>query len=138
MPYSRFLDQSIQNHIFGKATYTAPAHIFVGLSSTTPNPDGTGVTEPSGNGYARVSTAPTDWNSATNATPSVVTNANTVTFPQATGGSWVAGANLTYFVLYDASSAGNFLGYGALDVAKPVVQNDTASFAAGALSATLN
>lgn len=138
MPYSRFLDQSIQNHIFGKATYTAPTHIFVGLSSTTPNPDGTGVTEPAGNGYARVSTAPTDWNSATAATPSVVTNLNPVTFPQATGGPWAAGANLTYFVLYDLSSAGNFLGYGLLDVAKPVLINDTASFAATTLQATLN
>ena len=37
------------------ATVTyAPATWYFGLSTTTPNDDGTGFTEPSGGGYARV------------------------------------------------------------------------------------
>jgi hypothetical protein len=45
----------------------------------------------------------------------------------------VSGANLTHFVIFDASTAGNAIGWGALTTAKPVLNGDTASFAAGAL-----
>jgi hypothetical protein len=140
MSFSNYSSQAILNSLFGKtsafgALASAPT-IYVALSSTTPTETGTNVTEPSSGAYARVTTAASDWNAATNADPSVVTNANAVTFPTATG-NWVSSANLTYFVLYDNLTAGNYLGSGALTVPKPVLNGDTASFAAGALSTTL-
>lgn len=139
MSFSNYAAQALLNSLFGKtsnfgALASAPT-IYVGLSSTTPAEDGTNVTEPSGGGYARVSTAPADWNAATLADPSVVDNANAITFPTATA-DWLAGANLTYFVAYDAAAAGNFLGAGALGTPKPVLNGDTPSFAAGTLDWT--
>lgn len=141
MSLSNYSAQAILNSLFGKtsnfgALASAPT-IYVALSSTTPTETGTNVTEPSGGAYARVATAAGDWNAATSADPSVVTNANAVTFPAATA-DWLAGANLTHFALYDAASAGNFLGAGALGTPKPVLNGDTASFAAGDLSASLD
>lgn len=133
--------QAILNAFFGKTsnfgTLSSRPTIYVGLSTTTPAEDGTGVTEPSTGSYARVATATTDWNSATLADPSVVTNANAITFPTASG-NWASSANMTYAVFYDASTSGNFLGFALLTVAKPVLSGDTASIAAGALSCSLD
>ena len=141
MSFSNYTAQAVLNALFGKtsnfgALAAAPA-IHIGLSSTTPNEDGTNVTEPSGGGYARVVTAAADWNAATLADPALSDNANAITFPTATA-DWLASANLTHFVAYDAVSAGNFLGAGALTVPKPVKNGDTAEFAAGDLDWTLD
>lgn len=121
--------------VFG-ALATDP-DIWVGLSSTTPTITGGNITEPSSGSYARVATAASDWNTATSAEPSVVSNANAVTFPTATG-DWTSGADQTYYTLHDAASAGNVLGFGLLAVAKPVLNGDTASFAASALTMDLS
>lgn len=134
MPLSNRTHQALLNSAFGKtsnfgALASAPTW-HVALSTTTPTMAGGNVTEPSGNAYARVATAASDWNSATNADPSVLTNANTITFPPATG-SW---GTVTYFVLYDASTAGNVIGFGQLTTSKTPQNGDTPSFAAGALS----
>lgn len=141
MSLTQYACQAILNSLFGKTSnfgaLASRPTIYVGLSSTTPTETGSNVTEPSGGSYARVATAASDWNAATNADPSVVSNANAITFPQATA-DWVSGSNLTYFVLYDASSSGNVLGSGALTTAKPVLNGDTASFAAGDLTASLD
>lgn len=140
MPLSPYADQAILNSLFGKtsnfgALATAPT-IYVALSTTTPSVSGssvTNVTEPSGGAYARVSTAATDWNAATEAAPAVLTNANAVSFPKATA-SW---GTVTYGVLYDAATAGNVLGYGALSTSTAVATNDTFSIPASDLSVDL-
>ena len=140
MPFTEYTDQAILNSFFGKTSnfgaLASRPTVYVGLSTTTPNPDGTGVTEPSTGSYARVSTAAADWNTATLANPAVVTNANAVTFPTATA-TWSSGSNMTYAVLYDAATVGNCLGYGALSTPKPVLNGDVAQYAAGQISVTL-
>lgn len=141
MSFTNRTAQALLNSLFGKtsnfgALASAPT-IYVGLSSTTPTEAGANVTEPSGNGYARVATVAADWNTASLADPSALDNANAVTFPTATG-DWAAGADMTHFTLHDASSGGNVLASGALTVAKPVLNGDTPSFAAGALDVTLD
>lgn len=141
MSFSNYTAQAMLNALFGKtssfgALATAPT-IFVGLSSTAPAEDGTGITEPSAGGYARVATAAVDWNAASLADPAALDNANAVTFPQATA-DWLVGVNLTDFVLFDAATLGNYLGGAALTVAKPVMNGDTAEFAAGTLDWTLD
>jgi len=136
MSFSNFLAAKLLDHIFNDVAYTPPTNVYVALSSTTPSDAGTGVTEPSGGSYARVSTSAATWNAATSANPSVKDNATAITFPTATA-DWVAGANLTYFVLYDAATVGNMLAFGALSVAKPILNGDTAEFAIGSLDITL-
>lgn len=134
MSFSNYTAQAILNSLFGKtsnfgALASAPA-IYIGLSSTTPAEDGTGVTEPSGGAYARQLVVAASWNAATLADPSVVDNSVAITFPKATA-DWLAGANLTHFVVYDAVTAGTFLGAGLLTTAKPVLTDDTAEIAIG-------
>lgn len=134
MSFFNYLENSVLDHVVGKTAYTSPT-VYIGLSSTTPAEDGTGVTESTGVGsYARVTTAAGDWNAAA---AGATSNLNAVTFAQASA-DWVAGANLTYLVAYDAITAGNPLFYGLLTVAKPVLSGDTASFPAGDIDITLD
>lgn len=141
MSFSNRTAQALLNSLFGKTSnfgaLASRPTIYVALSSTAPTEAGANVTEPSGDGYARVATAPTDWNGATDADPSVVTNANAVNFPAATA-DWLSGANVTHVVFYDASTSGNVLGSTALAVAKAVLSGDTLSFAADALTVSLD
>ena len=133
MPYSYYLTDKLIDHSDGKTSYTMPT-VYVGLSDSTPALNGTGVTEPSSGSYARVVTSGSTWNAASAGT---TTNASAITFPTATG-DWLSGANLTYAVLYDASTGGNLLGYGLLTAAKSCLNGDTVSIAAGNISITLS
>ena len=136
--YSQYYHRAMQRRAFGKAGAldSAPTALHVGLSSTTPTVTGTNVTEPSGGAYARVSVSAANWADATDANPSVVANGALIEFATATA-NWVAGANLTHAVLYDAASAGNFLGAAAITVAQPVLNGNTAKLAAGTLTFSL-
>lgn len=139
MSFTNYAEAALLNSLLGKtSSFGALASrptIYVGLSSTTPSETGTNITEPSGDGYARVVTGPADWNAAVLGDPSVCDNASAITFPTATA-NWLAGANITYAVLYDAAAAGNVLGRAVLLVPKPVLVSDTLSFAPGVLDLT--
>ena len=132
MPASTYLANKLLDHQLGKTAFTMPT-VYVGLSSTTPAAAGTGVTEPSGGSYARVATSGATWAAAS---AGATSNAAAITFPAATA-DWLTGSNLTYGVIYDAASAGNFIAYGVLSVAKNVLNGDTASIAIGGLTVTL-
>jgi hypothetical protein len=128
------IEQKILNQFLQDPNTDFPgfATLWIGLSSTTPTEAAGNFTEPSGGSYARVSTAAADWAAASGTAPATKATSTTKTFPTATA-DWVAGANLTYFGLFDASSAGNLVAFGVLGTAKPVLNGDTASFASGAL-----
>lgn len=137
MPLTNRSHQALLNSIFGNtsnfgALATAPT-VHVALSTSAPAMAGTGVTEPSGSGYARVATSASDWANATLADPSVLSNATIITFPEATG-SW---GTITHFALYDALTSGNVLAYGTLTASRAPVSGDTARFAVGELSTQL-
>lgn len=121
-------EQAALNHFFGKSNW-AQRTIYVGLSTTAPSDDGTNVTEPSGNGYARKQTSSADWSSASGSAPAVTSNNSTITFNEATG-SW---GTITHFVFYSSSSSGTFLGSGALNSPKAVGSGDTPRFPVGSL-----
>lgn len=133
MPASTFLANKLLDHQLGKTSYTMPT-VYVGLSSTTPALNGTGITEPSGGAYTRQTTSGATWTAAASGSTS---NAAAITWTTASA-DWVAGANLTYGVLYDAASGGNVLGYGVLSVARPVLSGNVASVAIGGLVVTLS
>ena len=111
-----------------------PATVFIGLSSTKPNDDGTGITEPviGTNAYARISVANNDtkWPDAASR---VKSNGAIETFPAPTG-AWLSGATLRFFVIFDASTAGTHIIYGELAVPRIVAAAGNAMFfAAGEL-----
>jgi len=122
------LEQAILNHVLNDGTYTPPTNWFVALSTTTPAEDGTNFTEPSGNAYARVSTAAADWAAASGTAPATKANGVAITFPTASG-SW---GTITHFGMFIASSGGTVQIWGALTVSKAVGSGDTPSFAISA------
>lgn len=128
--FADYWEDKILNHIFGKAIYNPPI-IYIGLSTSNPQDDGTGLAEPNGNGYARVQTGSADWNAASGGT---VSNISDITFTKATG-NW---GTVTHFALFDAETGGNLLAHGQLSQAREIGSSDTAKFAAGELNIGLD
>jgi hypothetical protein len=123
--FSTVLANELLDHLFGKGAYTPPT-IYVALSTAAPGDTGATIAEPSGGSYARKVTAASDWNAASSRATS---NAAAIEFAAATD-SW---GTITHFALFDASSGGNFLGWGALTASKTIGSGDTARFAIGDL-----
>jgi hypothetical protein len=128
--FSDYWENEILDHIFGKGSYTPPT-IYVALSTADPTDAGSGLSEPSGNGYARKQTSASDWNTASGG---ALDNTNEIAFNEATG-SW---GTITHFALMDAVSGGNMLAHGALSQSKTIGSGDTAKFAVGDLDVSLD
>ena len=131
--FTDYMEQKILDTLFGNIAYTPPDPIYVGLSSTPINEDGTGITEPVGMGYARVplDNNLTTWNSATagTLTESVKSNAINIDFPEATD-IW---GIMTHFFIAEDPSGGNIIGYGELNEPREIVAQDMARFVEGTL-----
>lgn len=130
--------KAINDLIFKNTTFTAnPAGvIYVSAHTADPGPDGQTSNEVTGGSYAAKVTAATDWNAATTADPSVVTNANAITFVTATG-NW---GTVTHFGLWNHltnRAAANFVGSKALTASQVVNTGNTLSFPAAALTHSL-
>lgn len=130
MSFSNTIDQAILDHFFGKATWTAPAAIWAGYSTTTPAKDGTNVTEPNSGttGYGRVRVLAAGWGRSA----SEMDNEAVIEFPEATGDQ----GTITHAVLYDAETEGNMLWFGALTASKAVDAGDTPRVPAGDFNIT--
>ena len=115
----------------GEAAVLTPLTTGCYVSLHTADPGDTGLNEVSltGTGYGRQGPA-TFTNSGNN--PTVAANSAILTFAAASA-PW---GTITHFGTWDALSAGNFRGSGALSTAKPVNTGDTARFVAGALTIT--
>lgn len=129
-------EQKLLDHILNDPANTPNATNYIALSSTTPTEAGGNITEPSTGSYARVATTNADWSAASGTAPAVKTNTATLTFTTASA-DWVSAANLTYAILC-ATLAGvttaDFIAFGLLATAKPVLNGDTASFAASSIT----
>jgi hypothetical protein len=99
------VSQGILNHITGKTGLFALPTAYVALFTAVGTDAGAGFTEVAGGSYARHATAAADWNSASGSAPSIISNANTLTFPTATA-DW---GTVVAFGLYDAATGGNLL-----------------------------
>jgi hypothetical protein len=126
--------KALFNYLFGKTSdFDTQPTVWVALSTSTPTATGTNVTEPSTGSYARVETAAGDWAAAGNITKGgSIANTNAVDFPTPTG-NW---GTVTHFVLYDAETTGNVIGYGPLSASKSVETDDEVTFPAGDLKIT--
>ncbi|MED3982400.1 hypothetical protein [Priestia megaterium] len=133
MSFTNYLESVILDEVFGGVNYTPPATVYVGLSTTAINDDGTGVTEPTGGGYARVAVANNATNWPATGTDGTKSNGTTITFPQATA-DW---GTVTHFFIAD-SNTGGILAYAAIGVSKTIGVGDTASFGVDSLTITLD
>lgn len=129
-----FLEAAVLNHTLNSIAWASPTSIEIGLSTTTPNEDGTNFTEPSGLGYARQtpSGSPPFAIAAGSGDKMEASNVAILSFPIATG-SW---GTLTHFGVFD--QLGNLL------IAKPLGSPITIGageflrFPIGELKVTLN
>ncbi len=120
---SNYLELKVLDHFLGTASTSAPSNVYLSLHTANPDEDGSG-TEVSGSGYSR--------NVVTFASASSGSTAsNSVEEFTASGGAF---GTVTHFGIWDASSRGNLLYYGALTASKTIADGDTLRFASGAIT----
>lgn len=111
---------------------TPPSTWYLGLSTTPGAIDGTGMTEPTGNNYSRVS-IPNDKSNFSVAASAALTNLLAFTFPESSG-SW---GTITYIGLWDASTSGNLWFFDILTPSRAVATATTVLFAASAFNVAM-
>ena len=138
MSMANYLEDQLINVMFRSASAWKPADIFILLATATivdSDTGAAGITEPSGNGYARLdSGGPLDsvWDAPSNGSTA---NSAAQSFAAASGGNW---GTLVDFGVADAATNGNLLFYNALDASKIINDGDVAEFEAGDLTVTLD
>lgn len=142
--FTNYAENKLIDWFLRAQSFTAPTTVYVALFTATPSDTG-GGTEVSGGSYARVAVTSSlaNWagtqsagsTSASSGTGGQTSNNASITFPAPTA-NW---GSITSFAVFDASTSGNMLFYGALGTAKTVNNGDPApSFAAGDLTFTLD
>jgi hypothetical protein len=130
---SDYAELKILEHSVGKTSWTMPTNCYAGLYTANPSDSSTGSsggTAVSGGSYARVQTN-ASWGTA--AAGQIANNADIV-FPTASA-DW---GTVTAVALFDASTAGNMLWWGALTASKVVNNGDVFKFLTGQLVLTLD
>ena len=112
----------------GETAILAPLTTTAYVSLHTADPGDAGVAEVVGGAYARQTVAFAN----SGANPTIAANPAIVSFPKATT-DW---GTVGFFGIWDAATAGNFRGSGALTVAKMVNSDDIARFLPNALTIT--
>ena len=94
------LENSTLDEMLGSSATLIGDPVTIGISSTEPNDDGTGITEPVGNGYVRVSVVNSDANFPA-AASGIKKNGTIIAFPTAVGGDWILAS---HWVLWDGAT----------------------------------
>jgi hypothetical protein len=123
MSFSNFLEQELLDHVFAGAAYTPPTNIYAKLHLGDPGEDGTA------NPAAETTRVEVTFAAGTNP---IANNAEVLWENVSTTETY------SHFSLWDNSTAGNPLGYGALTASKAVTAGEDARFAVGALTVSLD
>lgn len=126
MSKTNYLENKVLDHSLGVTSYTMPT-VYLAAFTAAPGEAG-GGTEVTGGSYARVALASKLGAASSGAT----VNSADINFPTASA-DW---GTVTHFAVFDASSAGNMLHYGALIASKIIYSGDVLSFLAGQLTFT--
>jgi len=128
MSFSNYLETKLLDHVFGDTAYTAPGTLYLGLHTSNPAEDDSGTeVSTSGTAYARQTVAFTTSGDTTS-------NTAAVEYPTATASY----GTVSHVGVYDASTAGNLLSYGALTISKAIATGDVLRIPAGDLDITLD
>lgn len=138
---SDYLENKLVDQLFRAQSAPTTSTLYVALYTAAPSDTG-GGTEVTGGSYARVAVTSSlaNWagtqsagsTTVSSGTSGATSNNNSITFPTPTA-TW---GTVTHFAIYDATSGGNELFWGALTIAKTVNIGDTVSFPAASLSVT--
>jgi hypothetical protein len=138
------MENKLIDQIFRGQAFTFPSSLYFGLLTAAPSDTG-GGTEVSGGSYARVAVTASMANfagtqsagstTASSGTSGTTSNNVSITFPTPTA-SWGV---VSYMGVYDASTSGNLICYGALATPKTVNSGDAPPvFEAAAFSFNLD
>jgi len=124
MSYSDYLELELLDHVTGIGAYTAPATIYVKLHTGDPGEDCTANAATETTRKASSWTGPASAGAVSTDADITWTNVSTT-------------ETYSYASLWDASTAGNALGSGALAASKAVTAGDTFTVSSGDLTLTL-
>ncbi len=133
---SVFLEKHLLDETFGNTAKPSRANLFFALFTVSPSESSDVGTEVSGGSYARVSVTnnstnfPAATQSGTN--PAQKQNATAITFPTATA-DW---GTIVAFGIYDASTSGNLLYWGAVTPSQAIPNGSTFVIAINSLTVT--
>jgi len=122
---TNYLESKLIDHFLGTTTYTKPATVYVGLFTVIPGEAG-GGTEVTGGSYARQAAT---FGAASSGSTTNSTNIDFAGMPAAT---------TVAIGIFDASTSGNMLLYGALTTNKTTDAGDTLRIATGSLSVSID
>lgn len=122
---TNYLESKLIDHFLGTTTYTKPTAVYVGLFTVTPGEAG-GGTEVTGGSYARQAAT---FNAASSG---ATTNSANIDFTGMPAATTVA------IGIFDNSTGGNMLLYGALTTNKTTDAGDTLRIATGSLSVSID
>lgn len=135
---SQYVGHLALDHLVGKTSFTMPTTVAMTLCTAAPASTATGASqsETAYTGYGRQTLAGSAFVAATTATPTVSTNASTITFANCTG----TGSTLLGFTLCDSATtgAGNMLWFGSLTSVTISTTQTPPTVAASALSLSIN
>ena len=110
---SDYAENKLLDHLLAKTSFTMPSNVYLALYTATPS-DAGGGTEVSGGTYARQLLV---FNSASGGASNPTAD---VVFPIASA-NW---GTISHLGIFDASTAGNLLIWGALTVSKTINTGD--------------
>lgn len=127
---SNYLKNKLQDAALGSG-FSKPSIVYVALYTAAPTGAG-GGTEVTGGGYARASVTnnTTNW---PNASSGVKQNGAAITFSAASG-NW---GTCTHWGIFDSSTSGNLLWWGALGTSVAPVTGSVVKFGANQISLTI-
>ena len=128
--FSNYWKNEVMNHTMGKSSIKSTS-VYIGLSTSEPNNDGSNLNEPDFDSYSRVLTYAEDWDTVFDG---CIENVNDISFSLATE-NW---GLMTYFVLFDAATGGNMIIFGKLSPSKNISSGQIPKFPAGDLQLILN
>ena len=122
----------INNKLLGDSALSVPATYYLGISTTTTNKNGTGITEPTDGSYARIAITNNKTNFSASAS-GVINNLVEFEFPE----SSVSWGTVTHWFLSDAASGGNIWFQGALSSTRTVDISTILVLSVGSLTNTV-
>lgn len=143
--FSDYVENKVVDLLVRNQTFTPPATVYVGLSTAACSDSSVGTEVANSNNYSRasVSSSLANWagtqsagsTTASSGTGGQTSNNNAITFATPSG-SW---GTVTHWFLIDSGTygSGNLLLCAALTTSKTINSGDTVSFAAGALTVTV-
>lgn len=126
--FSNYMEDQITAWINGTTFAAAPTNTFVQLYSQDPTDAGSAT----GALYTRVTYAAGGWTRGTGGA-GTLSNTNAITMQSSAGSA----ATATHFAVFDASTSGNLLFYGALSASKSIAVGDEVKFNALQLTLTV-